>query len=1070
MRTTLIFLSAILLMPLIIFAQYTKYDDVDPLMGNYVVGNNAEIQFVFLTTSPYQIRGFSYDWEKKTSNLTPNKKLGDYNVLPQFDMDTGDFNGDLHDDCVVVSEYPRNTVLLAISDYRSSKFLQKSLGDSGELVAPEGSAILRVTAGNFDRDPQKEIAVAYFNHTSGKIKIGLYETDSAMTEIRVLDEIEDLDLEVIRPGEAFDPYWLRFDIAAGDYDGDGLDEVALVKYKFIEVVDDKYSFCAKMYDITDNSLHTEADTDTIEVEASKSRLPRRTDGLVIASTNLDDKYWDDEVLLGYTKYKEGDYESSVITYWKPGEDPDHKIERKEASGDMFVRNNKGTNTSNVLNLVCADLNMDGKDEIVMSSCGRLTSIIECNNLKFEQLGNDINLWNSWVPADKYYGSQFITVADLDADTSDVDVSDESAQWLPEIVAFRPDLGEIKIFQPQLDESNNVTGLTEIDKQSFDQDMQQYDKLTFAIAPADMDGDALRLGKPRNMLVESVIERLLILNAPPAHFDYFGDQPYDICEIYGANAEQEKFMTVYGLETGKQTSFQHKTHKNWGVSAELSAGYSAFGCGAKARFKAEYGQNFNKTTAETKFMKETKKSTAKIDDEIFANRMDYGLWEYPVYYRGERYGEFLVTLPHRIGPIWFPAKSEESGRYFQSSHEPGNILSYPQFEKPEDNPDVGSLVAEGDWVSLRTTSHQWGIQTGNESETIDESEWHLNMSFSVSTSSPFHSSKYSAKYGQSEITTHALKISKDIYFESFLGSICQDFQNNAQYRVKPFIYKSKAGSLVLDYLVSPDTSSGGTGNFWVSNYGDKPDLSFNLPWKYDKEKGVDTEEYYRNRTKEIIITPRYPSPGDTVEIKAIIHNYSLKDAQNTVTVNFYIGDPDAGGSPITSVTGETEVTVYNGIEARAYREVKMQWQVPSDISSKPLIYAVVDRENKIDEVHEDGSSLVNNNKGWVELEMYKSTGIDKNNLATQPLKYELYQNYPNPFNPSTNIEFTLPLSENVQIDVYNVLGRKVKTLLDRQMAAGAHRIEFVASDFASGMYFYRIQAGSFQQVKKMLLLK
>ncbi|HEX2984875.1 MAG TPA: T9SS type A sorting domain-containing protein, partial [Ignavibacteriales bacterium] len=88
----------------------------------------------------------------------------------------------------------------------------------------------------------------------------------------------------------------------------------------------------------------------------------------------------------------------------------------------------------------------------------------------------------------------------------------------------------------------------------------------------------------------------------------------------------------------------------------------------------------------------------------------------------------------------------------------------------------------------------------------------------------------------------------------------------------------------------------------------------------------------------------------------------------------------------------------------------------------------------------------------------------------PLSYELKQNYPNPFNPTTRIAFTLPNPGNVKITVYNSLGQQVSELLNEQLGAGSHNVEFNAAGMASGVYFYKIESGSFSNIKKMMLLK
>lgn len=88
----------------------------------------------------------------------------------------------------------------------------------------------------------------------------------------------------------------------------------------------------------------------------------------------------------------------------------------------------------------------------------------------------------------------------------------------------------------------------------------------------------------------------------------------------------------------------------------------------------------------------------------------------------------------------------------------------------------------------------------------------------------------------------------------------------------------------------------------------------------------------------------------------------------------------------------------------------------------------------------------------------------------PSKYILHENYPNPFNPTTKISFELPVKSNVVLNVFNVLGEKVSTLVNKSMTAGIHVFDFNASNLSSGIYFYRIEADNFSQVKKMLLIK
>lgn len=97
-----------------------------------------------------------------------------------------------------------------------------------------------------------------------------------------------------------------------------------------------------------------------------------------------------------------------------------------------------------------------------------------------------------------------------------------------------------------------------------------------------------------------------------------------------------------------------------------------------------------------------------------------------------------------------------------------------------------------------------------------------------------------------------------------------------------------------------------------------------------------------------------------------------------------------------------------------------------------------------------------------------TGISSN--FEIPKSYDLSQNYPNPFNPATTIKFAIPQSTRVTLKVYNILGNEVASLVNENLTAGNYEVDFNAAALSSGSYFYRITAGEFTSVKKMLLVK
>lgn len=101
---------------------------------------------------------------------------------------------------------------------------------------------------------------------------------------------------------------------------------------------------------------------------------------------------------------------------------------------------------------------------------------------------------------------------------------------------------------------------------------------------------------------------------------------------------------------------------------------------------------------------------------------------------------------------------------------------------------------------------------------------------------------------------------------------------------------------------------------------------------------------------------------------------------------------------------------------------------------------------------------------------KVTGIQDDPVSGLPTEYSLSQNYPNPFNPTTTIEFGLPVAGDVQLIIYDILGRRVMTLVNEFRDTGNYKVMFDGSSLSSGMYIYQIVAGNYIHTKKMMLVK
>ncbi len=119
---------------------------------------------------------------------------------------------------------------------------------------------------------------------------------------------------------------------------------------------------------------------------------------------------------------------------------------------------------------------------------------------------------------------------------------------------------------------------------------------------------------------------------------------------------------------------------------------------------------------------------------------------------------------------------------------------------------------------------------------------------------------------------------------------------------------------------------------------------------------------------------------------------------------------------------------------------------------------------------DNVTYVGTSDGQLFKDTSSTTYINKFKKIKVASLYTLNENYPNPFNSSTTIRYTISKPENVTFEVFNLLGQKIITLIDKQMPSGSHKVEFTAENLPSGVYLYRIKTGKYQETKKMILLR
>lgn len=118
-----------------------------------------------------------------------------------------------------------------------------------------------------------------------------------------------------------------------------------------------------------------------------------------------------------------------------------------------------------------------------------------------------------------------------------------------------------------------------------------------------------------------------------------------------------------------------------------------------------------------------------------------------------------------------------------------------------------------------------------------------------------------------------------------------------------------------------------------------------------------------------------------------------------------------------------------------------------------------------------SVTLNMTNPMTQLAIYDTINVGISNLGTEiPEKYNLYQNYPNPFNPTTNIKFDIPASAFASLKIYDINGREIAQLVNENLSAGRYQYSFNAASLPSGIYYFKLVSGEFNQIRKMILLK
>lgn len=1069
------FCVLILIISLPVFTQ----EDADPLAGRRSLGTTTELfslwsqgptsstqnayQKIYDYLAPFDTINF-YPPDQRMLPQVVNEESGDWAVYGNRNMNLalGDFNEDGLDDVIAAWTGPNNRINLMVPFIDPNTL---SWNDAARLFSPgplvnssnEANSRIHLAVADFDGDREDEFVLAYLN-ADETIHLEIYDTDSTRTP-QFKASINDEAMPA-------DPVSLsRLSVAAGDFNSDGKAEIVLAFRDEDGGPGSDWALIVKIYSVVDANgnynLESRART-AVHNQPGHNVGPMNIEA-VTGDLDLDTR---PEIAFVCSFFQGSTSGDDTFLYFL-----DVSRDLNTISFDNSNRaglNVISSNEMEALDMDAGDLNGDGRDDIALSIGANIRAYASDDDLV--PILKGLTAPGSVEPNRTY---QYLEITDFDRDL-------ENEVVLFSNVHYNGSNGDqqFKIKAFDLDSTMNQFTLK---AELIEEEVTPGDPGTgrgrhHAMIAGDFDGDKIHLGKPKRYYESEIRQPLVVLNSPPVHFDIINGTTHDVNSCY--NGQSCGHEVTYSQSTTTVGEMSTTITMDWGVDTTISGDAEAYGNSIKRSMTNSYGEGFSHDETRRETFRINFSATAVAEDLVFGTVMDYVIWEYPVYASGTLRGYMTVVEPKIPTKTWYSSESW-TGKSYIPNHEPGNIWSYHEYNNLTENDYLEEAVKLDNNVRFQlspTSSFTWGVDwsswNGTSTSASKSIGTHTGFGWSAGgevevfgTVKSVYGEDMNSTYSESELSTHTSSIQQDIQVDVQLGTISTA---DHRYNVTPYCYWGKNGALVVDYAARPELAPQGLPEtFWQREYGHAPDPAFMLPFRFHPEKGWPlNDETQRQLTKDLIFFPSEAQVGDTVLIAARLHNFSLLDTPAPVKVKFYVGDPDNGGTVITSINGNTFATTNNFLPTRGSALAKMRWVVPGGIGNFPRIYAVIDPDNEIsDEVHED------NNKAWAVLGTDITTGIPElpNDLPVAS-SFMLMQNYPNPFNPSTTIEYMISKPADVSLKIYDILGQEVTTLLKGRQAQGFHSVQFDASDMASGVYFYRLQVGPNVATRKMILMR
>ena len=1066
----------------------------NPLGGRQQVVPSNEVAFIWTDNDRSTVSQKLYDFVSFGNpaiedSLQSQDRQDLDNTFPiegtrSMDAVSGDFNGDGREEIIavwestdrsIVAHHPTNELdtsgdLPQLAWGQNTTYEFKPAGTLNEFERTPRA--LRLVKGEFDEDEEQELLFGYID-SNGDLRLEVLAIVGSQLQTQFDAGVLQMPVDATATLERS----LFFDVNVVDIDGDGTDEVLIASAReLVEgcMASSQECWAATLYlfDVSGSSISQLGELDLFQ------KTDNASEWIQSIAVEPGDYDGDDEMEIAFMFQEANNSSQSFWRLYGVTWDGSSLVEQFGEQIHQTTGNNGWP-----LSLVANDMDFDGADELAMAF--RQLSIYKADTLfsDFTRVGGA-----NFSPDNSNRGRRVLAVADVDgASRMWYSTADESVHRPEVIVAesfsFSEDGGisndgasSIKVFRFTPSQFN----LDLVSEMSRDIVSDNSSAWPLMLIAGDYGDRGIRLGPPQFYRETEIIQPLVILNAPPLHFDVFGGEAFDVASCYTGGGCG--FAASYTEQSSQTVEVTSEVRGDWQLGAGLEGNLNsilgeipvagevvvdildALGLGIDFNLEASYGEGFSDLVGTQRTITLTSQVSTFEDDAIYANVVDYDIWEYPLFVRGQPAGNMVIVLPNPTRDQWFTSRTPEAASY-RPSHEFGNILSYPRDLSPNRQ---AQQIFTGSRYTLGSQTVLWDVTQEQTQFTSSSASTSLQLSgeLDISLPIPTLSLNVNGDYSMETLNTHSTSVSNLQAVTVELGQIETTLEGlKANYSVTPFVYWDRSGALVVDYAVEPSIAGPGeVETWWQNRYGNLPDPAFNLPERYEDRKTGDTvDPATLNRTKSFAFFPQIGVPGEQVTMQALVHNYSLLPTAAEVPVRFYDGNPAEAGTAITGSANNPD-PVLPIIEARGSASVSANWTLPAGLTEQAVrIYAVIDPDNVLSEIHES------NNTGWAPLLTTNATGISTEEEEL-PNATTLHANYPNPFNPTTTLSFTIERPQTVRLSVFDVLGREVRVLVDELTSAGFHQVQFDAGSISSGTYFYRLQTENQVQVKKMLLVK